>query len=61
MVNLSTWLRHYHLDDLNEKLIKRFFDDEFVMRTMREDASRFKEYRDYLLKRMDFQKYEEME
>jgi len=61
MVNLSTWLRFYNLDDLNEKIIKRFLDDEFVMRTMKEDIPRFKDYRDYLLKRMDFQKYEEME
>ena len=61
MVNLSTWLRFYNLDDLNEKIIKRFLDDEFVMRTMKEDIPRFKDYRDYLLKRMDFQKYKEME
>ncbi|HJW85708.1 MAG TPA: hypothetical protein VJ440_03660 [Candidatus Brocadiaceae bacterium] len=58
MVNLSTWLRDCKLDDLNENIIKRFFDDEFVIKAMRY-VPRFKDYLEYLLKREDFQKYRE--
>lgn len=58
MVNLSTWLKHYKLDDLNEKIIKRFFDDEFVMMTMRYTPW-FKDFWEDLIKRADFEKYKE--
>ena len=60
MVNLSTWLRQYQLDELNEKLVKRFFDDEFVMGVIKKNTL-FKDYKNYLLTRMDFQKYREKE
>ncbi len=58
MVNLSTWLRHYELDNLNEKIVKWFFDDEVVINTLRYNPW-FKDFWEYLIKREDFEKYKE--
>ena len=58
MVNLSTWLRQYDLEDLNNKIIKWFFDNEKVMSTLRYDPL-FKDFWGYLIQREDFKKYRE--
>ncbi len=50
LVNLSTWLRKYGLNDLNDKIIVTFFNDEVVIDVIKYD-SWFKEFWDYLSQR----------
>ncbi len=56
LVNVSMWLREYKLDDLNDRFIERYFRDEMVISTLRDDPW-FKDFWNYLLQRQEFEKY----
>ncbi|HJW87819.1 MAG TPA: hypothetical protein VJ440_14390 [Candidatus Brocadiaceae bacterium] len=47
LVNVSIWLREYKLDELNDRLIDRFFTDEEILKVVKYD-DQFKDFRDYL-------------
>jgi hypothetical protein len=52
LISVSTWLKEYKLNELNDKLLEQYFSDEVVINTIRYDPQ-FKEFMDYLQKWRD--------
>ncbi len=50
LVNVSTWLREYKLDDLNEQFVDTFFKDKEVLNVL-SGYDQFKDFREYLSQR----------
>lgn len=47
LICVSTWLRKYKMDSLNNKLLERYFYNELVLDTMRNDPQ-YNDFNDYL-------------